>query len=67
MDKRWLTILHYGSGEINIYELSGEVLDKYNELGEDFIREIINCNLYEVEWMITNSEPSVTNEVLTLN
>lgn len=68
MEKRWITILCYETGEINIYELSGEVLDKYYELSEEaFIREIIGCNLYEIEWMITTSEPFITNEVLTLN
>ena len=68
MKNLWVTILNYETGEINIYELSGEVLDKYYELGEeDFIKEIIYCNLHEVEWMITNSEPFITKEILTLN
>ena len=68
MEKRWLTILNYEIGEVNIYEISGEILDKYYELSEeDFIKEVIGCNLYEIEWMFTYTKPFITNEILTLN
>lgn len=67
MEKRWITILNYSVGEVNIYEIIGNALKKYYELcQEEFIEEVVGLNSNEVSWMFTSNEPHITNEVLTL-
>lgn len=62
---KYLTILNFNIGEVNIYEIDENQYDFYMEDEESFIREVIGLNYDEVSIMISDEEPFITREKLT--
>ena len=61
---KYLTILNYNIGEVNIYKLDENQYDFYMGDEETFIKEVIGLNYDEVSTMISDEEPFITKEKL---
>ena len=61
---KYLTILNFNIGEVNIYEIDENQYDFYMEDEETFVREVIGLNYDEVSTMISDEEPFITREKL---
>ncbi|MCH5167565.1 MAG: hypothetical protein J1F35_06680 [Erysipelotrichales bacterium] len=61
---KYLTILNFNIGEVNIYEIDENQYDFYMEDEEAFVREVIGLNYDEVCTMISDEEPFITKEKL---
>ena len=61
---KYLTILNYNLGEVNIYELDENQYDFYMEDEEAFIKDVIGLNYDEISTMISDEEPFITKETL---
>ena len=62
--KKYLTIINYNLGEVNIYEIDENQYDFYMEDEETFVREVIGLNYDEVSTMISDEDPFITKEKL---
>lgn len=61
---KYLTILNFNLGEVNIYQIDENQYNEYCKDEEKFIEDIVGLNYDEVYTMISDEEPFVTREKL---